>query len=493
MSTNGKIFLILASGILLLAIGSPRQGIETAQASFSTLENPPITTTIPYPGRLSDAEGQPVTEGAYTFALDLYATELGGQILWSEVQEAVWVKEGNFDTFLGAVNPIPMALLDGHDLWLSTRVRGPGDTEFTALAPRQRVSASLPNTPSSTTTLGTCPHDHVGEVWSASIGWSNAAFRVNNSANGPAIWGWNTGGGNGIRGESWGNGIGVYGEGENNPGVVGRSASGYGVEGVSEYGNGGVWAHSVSGYGLFAHSDNNHSIYVDGAGGNGIQVNSAGDHGVYVESAGWDGVAVWSATVAGMWVHSAGQDGILIDTAGWDGVHVVGPVGGTYYGAGLKGDEDFAVLNTGEVRSKVGFATPANDYAVMMNIDGVKDDYKPGDVLVIRGDQTAGHGSTSYATTVIGVYSAAPGFLGGQVVTSPAEPDDRLAVAVMGIALVNVNTENGAIHAGDLLVTSSIPGFAMRGEDPTPGTILGKALDTLESGSGTIQVLLTLR
>jgi hypothetical protein len=151
------------------------------------------------------------------------------------------------------------------------------------------------------------------------------------------------------------------------------------------------------------------------------------------------------------------------------------------------------VLNTGEVRSKVGFATPANDYAVMMNVLGTKSDYEPGDVLVISGDQTAGLCAASYSPTVIGVYSAAPGFLGGQTVNDLPEDSNMIAVAIMGIVTVKVSAENGAIHPGDLLVTSSTPGYAMRGDNPTTGTILGKALESLDSGTGLIQVLLMLR
>ena len=47
-------------------------------------------------------------------------------------------------------------------------------------------------------------------------------------------------------------------------------------------------------------------------------------------------------------------------------------------------------------------------------------------------------------------------------------------------------TENGTISPGDLLVTSSTPGYAMKaGASPSIGTIIGKALDTLtDTGSG---------
>jgi hypothetical protein len=63
----------------------------------------------------------------------------------------------------------------------------------------------------------------------------------------------------------------------------------------------------------------------------------------------------------------------------------------------------------------------------------------------------------------------------------------------MGIVEVKVSAENGPIHPGDLLVTSATPGYAMRGDNPAPGTILGKALESLDNGVGTILVLLTLQ
>ena len=51
----------------------------------------------------------------------------------------------------------------------------------------------------------------------------------------------------------------------------------------------------------------------------------------------------------------------------------------------------------------------------------------------------------------------------------------------------------GAIRPGDLLTTSPTPGHAMRVDDPQPGTILGKALETLEAGTGEIRVLVMAR
>ncbi len=58
---------------------------------------------------------------------------------------------------------------------------------------------------------------------------------------------------------------------------------------------------------------------------------------------------------------------------------------------------------------------------------------------------------------------------------------------------LNVDAGFGAIRPGDLLVASPTAGHAMRALETVPGTIVGKALDGLESGTGTIRVLLTAR
>ncbi|MGE5324608.1 MAG: hypothetical protein ACM3SW_17205 [Actinomycetota bacterium] len=49
--------------------------------------------------------------------------------------------------------------------------------------------------------------------------------------------------------------------------------------------------------------------------------------------------------------------------------------------------------------------------------------------------------------------------------------------------------------AGDLLVTSATPGYAMKGTDRgrMMGAVLGKALEPLPSGKDVIQVLVTLQ
>ncbi|HSB73079.1 MAG TPA: hypothetical protein VLT62_27455 [Candidatus Methylomirabilis sp.] len=100
-----------------------------------------------------------------------------------------------------------------------------------------------------------------------------------------------------------------------------------------------------------------------------------------------------------------------------------------------------------------------------------------------------------YDTRVAGVVSAQPGLLLGEA------GDNKVKVAHNGRVAVKVDASFGPIAVGDLLVTSSTPGFAMRstpvdlGGVPIhrPGTLVGKALEPLAEGQGEILVLLTLQ
>ncbi len=148
------------------------------------------------------------------------------------------------------------------------------------------------------------------------------------------------------------------------------------------------------------------------------------------------------------------------------------------------------------MRSKVGFAAPGNAFAITMGVEGQKAGYEPGDVLAASdlGSGAAVRTSATYSPAVVGVYSAAPAFVGGRPVTGD-DPSAGVPVAILGVVDCKVSAENGPIRPGDLLVTSATPGHAMRAdrERTFTGTILGKALESLDSGTGLIQVLLTLQ
>ncbi len=66
-------------------------------------------------------------------------------------------------------------------------------------------------------------------------------------------------------------------------------------------------------------------------------------------------------------------------------------------------------------------------------------------------------------------------------------------VALAGRVPVKVDASYGAIRAGDLLVASATPGRAMRADQPATGTVIGKAMEALEAGQGTIMMMVLNR
>jgi hypothetical protein len=155
---------------------------------------------------------------------------------------------------------------------------------------------------------------------------------------------------------------------------------------------------------------------------------------------------------------------------------------------------DGTVQNT--AYSGVG-GTCGGDYAESVDVSGNRTSYEPGDVLVI--DPTAPgkflKSDHAYSNFVAGVYSTKPGVVGRRQTTNPKTSTTEVPMAMVGIVPTKVSTENGAIKTGDLLVASSTPGRAMKGTDRSllTGAVVGKALGSLESGTGVIEVLVTLQ
>ena len=121
----------------------------------------------------------------------------------------------------------------------------------------------------------------------------------------------------------------------------------------------------------------------------------------------------------------------------------------------------------------------------------------PGTVVILNPDQrdevTAS--TNAYDTSVAGVVSERPGIVLGKAAANKAQ------IATTGRVKVKVDATREPIKIGDLLVTSNGSGTAMKSIPVNvagvsmhrPGTIIGKALEPLNSGTGEILVLLSLQ
>jgi hypothetical protein len=136
------------------------------------------------------------------------------------------------------------------------------------------------------------------------------------------------------------------------------------------------------------------------------------------------------------------------------------------------------------------------DYAESVDVTGERGQYGPGDVMTIDPDHPGNFlkATERYSTLIAGVYSTKPGFTGRRQPASKPK-DGEVPMAMVGIVPTKVSAENGPIHTGDLLVTSSTPGHAMKGTDRSmlAGAVVGKALGSLDSGTGVIEVLISLQ
>jgi hypothetical protein len=152
---------------------------------------------------------------------------------------------------------------------------------------------------------------------------------------------------------------------------------------------------------------------------------------------------------------------------------------------------------------------------------------EPGDVLVMgpEGSEAFARCRAAADRSVVGIVSEAPGLLMGSGLARIAAMEPVLAaeiedarsrgdhqgedvawkklqkkfeashapLALSGTVLCKVDAGYAPVRKGDLLVASPTPGHAMRDDNPAPGTIVGKALESLDSGAGLIRVLVMLR
>ena len=308
-----------------------------------------------------------------------------------------------------------------------------------------------------------------------------------------------------------------------NNGVFGRSASpnGIGVSGAATSLDGGT---GVYGQTAFAGS-NGFGAGVSGSAiantgtAAGVYGGTASDEGIGVLGNRFNGAAsgfecggVRGLTSAANFVFTYGTAGVATASTG-SGVGIFGqalsPDGVAGWFANVPGGDIirggvnqpaiivFRVDGTGRVFADGGFQPNGADFAESMAVTGDRAKYAAGDLLVI--DPTAKRhvamAQQPYSTLVAGIYSTKPGLLGTTRKVDESATQNEVPLAVVGIVPCKVTAENGPIQIGDLLVTSSIAGHAMKRTDRSRmlGAVVGKALEPLPQGTGVIQVLVTLQ
>ncbi len=291
----------------------------------------------------------------------------------------------------------------------------------------------------------------------------------------------------GVKGEGDG-AVGVHGVSNNNVGVLGQSATGTGI-GVSGSCPGCLGVKGQGATGVVGESTNVGGFGVSGQVADGIGVQGIVTDGTGVVGTSTNGVGVMATGGIGFGdagLIAEGTDGVIATAkaVGGAGIHALDDGDPARLAGRFDGEVEVNGLLDVNGNIEVSGSITGGDVAEFMDCVGCK----PTDVVVIDTEHNryVKPSSRPYDSTVAGVVSEKPSLKIGGSDSEIAKP-----LALAGLVRVKATTENGPIKRGDLLVTSSKPGHAMRADPERikPGMLLGKALEPLEEGDGTILLL----
>jgi hypothetical protein len=232
---------------------------------------------------------------------------------------------------------------------------------------------------------------------------------------------------------------------------------------------------------LFAASGDNETtsqatIQLDGGGGN-----------IFVGGNGSDGDLVLR--------NGTGQNRIRLDADG---------ANGWFGGNGEEGNVVlFAASGDNETTSQATIHLNGGTGDIILQNADCAEDFEvetletaePGTVMVIGDGSRLRVSNQAYDRCVAGIVAGAGKYRPGIILGRKKGEPNCLPIALMGRVYCKVDADQGAIKVGDLLTTSSTPGYAMKASDPRRafGSVIGKALDCLDAGQGLIPVLVTLQ
>ena len=528
------------------AIDRNTEGLGNGEGGI--LATSTVTTSINYQGRVTDSEGNPL-DGTYTMTFSLYEASTGGSSLDSDTH-SVTVTNGLFNTYID----FDPDYFDGKALWLAVTMGA--DPEMTprqelrpvpyalSLRPGAEINGAVAgnvlDVVNTETTNGQGVHietmgkDSPGVFVETNDDESEGITVRTTGIESPGVYA-STSGENsvGVHGNS-SNGYGIYGEGayggyfttslggtspiDRNAAVnvstgynysegvrvetTGLASPGFyaTTHGLASYG---LWTatYGDNSYGLFtdtygddstgvlAFTDGNYSEgfsgHTDGEYSRGITVDTDGNYseGVYAKTWGAesDGVAVttYGNMSHGVYVLAYGDDST--------GIYAHSLTGRAIYADTGRADYKYGVHTQDKMYAMMGYDTGSSDVAEYFAVSG---DVEPGTVMIIGAERELQSSSAAYDTRVAGIVSTAPGMSLG---TKEESNEGEELIAVAGRVPCKVDATYAPIEPGDLLTTSDTPGYAMKASNPQLGTILGKALEPLESGTDVIEVIVTLQ
>jgi hypothetical protein len=479
---------------------------KVAYAEF-TIE--PMPTTISYQGRLLK-DGVPVTGTLKQLKFQLlhkkdnkFEVVNGGEELRVKLEEGedgVKVTNGIFTAKIEVDVMNVLAYFDGRALWLKLV-----DGEFT---PNGGSSESIGPFPEQQ--LLPAPYAltlRPGTIISGDSALATLNVSRGKNTPGPVI-------------EAWGGEIGVMATSQ--MGVVGITIDGVGVKGSA------VKAPVGTGIGVKGYSHKGHAIYAESEGKKSTIAarNKGGGRAIYAENKA-KGSTIWAINNGegrAICAESIGKKPTIeaINNGDWyagefkgaenDGTMAALKVVSTKIAYQemlldgneidvVKGDKKLWLNNNskGNVVVPVLEITGGSDIAEPFDIRAREPDMiKPGMVVSIDPEYPGKLkiATKAYDRCVAGIISGAGGVNSGMLMRqSDSIVNGEYPVALTGRVYCWADTSNGPIQPGDLLTTSNTPGHAMKVTDyaRSQGAILGKAMTSLEKGTGLVLILVTLQ
>jgi hypothetical protein len=517
---EGKGRVLVVALALLLALLTTMPGM--AQTGPNTMS---------FQGRLLDGSGDPRGGEKHCMRLRMCTDDsnCGSTQVWPGsgfeehvvITESSTYKAGLFNVSLGTASPIPPALLFDHDtLYVEIGVADdstcPGST-WERMTPLSQIQTSAYAQRSRRVHTQESDDDYLVEV--ENTGQGGGVYAETDSTSD------NARGGHFVAAGTSGSTYGVYAENDSTSDfaragyfhAAGESGETYGVHAENESTTIGAkagyfLASATTGqtYGVYAENDSTTNdavagyFHADGESGQTDAVFAKNDSTSSWSHAGFFYAASQSGATCGVLArnNSTSDDARA-------GHFVAEGTSGQTFGVYAQNDSDsgdaYAVYASKE--SCLGSDTTCHSvytpdrmqaYAFDASGSDVAEYYptdqalEPGDVVMAdpRGGGRLVLSEGAYNTAVLGVVSTDPGMALGS-----GEDEGQALLALIGRVPVKASAENGAIRPGDLLVTASTPGHAMRceGVEQCFGRTIGKALEGLESGSGVIQMLVTLQ
>jgi hypothetical protein len=434
------------------------------------------TGQMSYQGKL-EIDGSPAS-GAIDLTFRLYFVEIGGTSIWTETQ-TVNCDNGLFSVMLGAVEPLPYAVYFQSQVWLGVQPDGAASE----LTPRQMLGTVgyAMNLMPGATMVDTNPaggysfslwvhsYEHLGIYASSDI------------TDGVGVYGY--------AGGPWSGGVdrptGVYGS-SNYTGTIGVNGYSYGYDSLGVYG--------------VANGDTGSCPIGDYYCGAGVLANSFGDsYGSFAYGEMRSGVI--GLTDSGFYASAfynfdgSASPGLYVDGTTYLNGYLTVAAGKSGYVVDVALNAGSEPLERGDVVVIVGMDAPVVGQIPVIRVQKATPETASGIVGVV--DVLFETCTKSQEELELG--EACGGYVPS--VTS-IQPGQHLGVVTLGaFQWLKADATGAPIKAGDLLSISPSAGVAAKAQMITidgysfyaPGTIIGKALQDLESGSGVIAVFVSLK